>query len=155
MKARALKLVFAVCIVIVTMALFSVAVSAETEGELTYGDLTYVITADGEITITDCSLEAVGEISIPKKIGDHYVTAIGDLAFYNCTSITKVTLPSYLTSIGDSAFYNCTGLASISLPSLVESIGASAFRNCSSMKYATYPQRSPKSRIIPFSDARP
>jgi hypothetical protein len=51
-------------------------------------------------------------------------------AFYGCTGLTSVTIPSSVTSIADSAFRLCTGLTSITIPSSVTSIGASAFGNC-------------------------
>ena len=38
------------------------------------------------------------------------VTTIGDLAFYNCTSLTSVTIGDSVTTIGEGAFYGCTSL---------------------------------------------
>ena len=38
---------------------------------------------------------------------------IGAYAFYGCSSLTSLTLPSSVTSIGSSAFYGCSGLTSI------------------------------------------
>ena len=35
------------------------------------------------------------------------VTAIGDEAFSECTSLTSVTIPNSITSIGNSTFYGC------------------------------------------------
>ena len=55
-----------------------------------------------------------GSIVIPETVdykGKTYpVTGIGDGAFYFCSGLTGVTLPSSLTSIGEYAFYGCTGL---------------------------------------------
>lgn len=39
------------------------------------------------------------------------VTTIGDGAFMDCTSLTKITLPYFIARIGNSAFENCTALA--------------------------------------------
>ena len=41
------------------------------------------------------------------------VTSIGDYAFYNCDSLTSVTIPNRVSSIGGSAFYNCSGLTEV------------------------------------------
>ena len=44
---------------------------------------------------------------------DGSVTSIGVQAFYGCTGLTSITIPSSVTSIGDSAFRNCTGLKNV------------------------------------------
>ena len=64
------------------------------------------------------------------------VTAIGASAFGDCSGLTSVTFGenSQLTSIGESAFSGCGGLTSIAIPSSVTSVGASAFEDCSGLK---------------------
>ncbi len=44
---------------------------------------------------------------------DGSVTGIGESAFYDCTGLTEITIPSSVTCIGDYAFWGCTGLTSI------------------------------------------
>lgn len=36
-----------------------------------------------------------------------------DCAFYNCSSLTSVTIPNRVTSIGSSAFGNCSSLTKV------------------------------------------
>ena len=58
---------------------------------------------------------------------DGSVTSIGDVAFYNCSGLTSITIPDCVTSIGSSAFSGCSGLTSIVIPDSVISIGDDAF----------------------------
>lgn len=44
------------------------------------------------------------------------ITSIGDYAFYDCTSLTKITIPDSIDYIGDYAFCNCTSLTEITIP---------------------------------------
>ena len=73
---------------------------------------------------------------------DYYFTSndkIGDYAFFGCSRLTSLTLPSGVTKIGNYAFCNCSGLTSITLPSGVTKIGNSAFSGCSGLTSLTLP----------------
>ena len=61
------------------------------------------------------------------------ITSIGDSAFSNCSSLSKIVIPNSVISIGDSAFSNCSSLSYIVIPNSVTSIGDSAFKFCSSL----------------------
>ena len=67
------------------------------------------------------------------------VTSLANGAFYGCTSLTSVTLPSGLTTISYDAFRE-TSLASVSLPSGLISIGNNAFNQCTSLASVTFPE---------------
>ena len=58
---------------------------------------------------------------------DNAVTIIRSSAFYNCSTLSSITLPESVTQIVDRAFYQCTNLSSIVIPSKVTIIGKSAF----------------------------
>ena len=67
------------------------------------------------------------------------LTSIGLDAFYGCSGLTSLTLPSGITSIGSSAFLNCSGLTSLILPSALTSIGLDAFHGCSGLTSLVLP----------------
>lgn len=61
------------------------------------------------------------------------VTEIGELAFLNCRGLTNFTIPSGVTKIGAGAFFCCYGLISLTIPSSVTAIGSQAFNDCSGL----------------------
>ena len=75
---------------------------------------------------------------IKAEIGGN-VTSIGTYAFYQCYSLTSITIPSGVTSIGTYAFNTCYSLTNITIPSTVTSIGAYAFYSCYSVTSITIP----------------
>ena len=72
------------------------------------------------------------ELVIPEGI-----TAIKQLAFSGCTSITRVTIDADVTSIGECAFDNCSSLSSVVIGNNVTSLGSYAFSFCNSLVSAS------------------
>ena len=66
---------------------------------------------------------------------DDDVTKVGNMAFYNRTSLTRIVIPMSVTEIGNSAFYSCSSMTHISLPDGVTTIGYSAFVNSGLEKF--------------------
>ncbi|MEC8332827.1 MAG: leucine-rich repeat domain-containing protein, partial [Verrucomicrobiota bacterium] len=81
-----------------------------------------------EYSVSDCDQNASGSLEIPSIYSGLPVTSIGYGAFYNCTSLTGVTIPDSVTSIGYWAFFNCSSLISVTIPDSVTSIGEYAFQ---------------------------
>ena len=77
---------------------------------------------------------SLSEIVIPSS-----VTSIGDSAFYGCNSLSGIVIPSSVTSICDSAFWGCNSLSEIVIPSSVTSIGDRAFSSCDSLSEIVIP----------------
>lgn len=101
--------------------------------------LSYTLNNQTSYTVTGIGTCTDTKIVIPSKYQGLPVTSIGETAFYNCTSLTSVTIGDSVTSIGEGAFYNCTSLKSITIPDSVTSIGRSAFYNCSSLTSINIP----------------
>ncbi len=114
---------------IILCALFvcsSLIMAFAVDTEYTYGDYTYTLNESGA-TITAYPETAKGSVSIPQNLGSYTVTEIGTYAFYACTLITDVKVPTTVTKIGDYAFAYCTTLASIEIPASVTEIGKREF----------------------------
>jgi len=62
------------------------------------------------------------------------IITIASYAFYDCKSLTSITIPNTVTTIGSSfAFYSCSNLTSITIPKNITSIGFNSFAYCTSL----------------------
>jgi BspA type Leucine rich repeat region (6 copies) len=95
-------------------------------------------TNSGAITITGYTGQD-GYVNIPGTLNGYPVTAIGDDAFYNHTTLTAVIIPDSITSLGNDAFYDCYDLTSVTIGNSVTSIGVYAFYYCYSLASVTIP----------------
>lgn len=109
----------------------ALSVTANAE-EVVSGNYTYEENDDGTITIIGYDGEDT-ELVIPDTIDGKKVTAIGEWAFSQRTSLTSVTIPNGVTSIGSLAFAQCTSLTEVKIPDSVTSIGKDAFHCCTSL----------------------
>ena len=89
----------------------------------------------GNIHLLDPDGDEITEVVIPDEVEGE----IASYAFYNCSSVTSVTVGNGITSIGESAFQNCSSLVSLELGNGITSIGYSAFNNCSLLADFTFP----------------
>lgn len=105
-----------------------------------------ISSADKRLVCYPCSFVQT-EYSVPESI-----EVIGDGAFSNCKTLTRVRIPEGVTSIGDSAFYGCSGLMDISIPDSVTRIGRNAFQSCSSLTSVTIPDGVDKIMDYTFSE---
>ena len=91
--------------------------TTEEETEPVY-ELAFSSNGDGTCTLTGLGTYKKTEIEIPtlSPSGD-IVTAIAGYAFYNETSIVRISLPSTIRSIGEYAFLGCSSMIEISVSS--------------------------------------
>lgn len=59
-------------------------------------------------------------------------------AFAGCTALTSVEIPAVI-ALEERAFYECSSLARITLPHTLTTIGARAFSRCTSLEYLIVP----------------
>ncbi len=95
-----------------------------------YGDASNWV--NNVLYIDNCLIQAQSEIS-----GAYDILAgtrmIADGAFFYCSSLTSVTIPTSVTSIADETFNLCSSLASVIITEGVTSIGDAAFYQCTNL----------------------
>ena len=102
--------------------------------------------SDGKLAILDLSETKIVSGGGRYLYDDYYIdyfythdNELGSRAFYNCSGLTSLSLPSGITSIGWEAFSGCSGLTSLSLPSGITSIDSEAFSGCSGLTSLSLP----------------
>lgn len=68
---------------------------------------------------------------------DVNLNSFGYGVFFNCTSLTKITVPNGVSYI-EGTFANCSGLKSVVIPSSVTSINEYTFQDCSNLEIVYY-----------------
>ncbi|MBR3474774.1 MAG: leucine-rich repeat domain-containing protein [Oscillospiraceae bacterium] len=74
-----------------------------------------------------------------KVVIEEGVTEIGDFAFYGCSRLEELQLPTSLRRIGNSAFGYCPKLEKVQLPEKLSRIGENAFKFCSALREIKLP----------------
>ena len=97
---------------------------------------------DGMLFLLDLSEAKIVEGGVDYFNHDSCCTSndvIGNRAFYGCSRLTSLTLPSSITTIGDYAFQRCSRLTSLNLPASITEIGWGAFEGCSELTSLNIP----------------
>ena len=96
-----------------------------------FNTATYRVTSIGKNTFFDC--KSLTFITLPDSI-----KSIGFGAFMSCESLTSITIPDSVKVIANMAFYRCSSLTEITIPNSVKSLGYEVFDNCISLEAITY-----------------
>ena len=89
---------------------------------------------DESTTLNSISNDTQGAVTFPSSFTyldqEYVIKKIGQGACYKTEGITSVVIPEGVTEIAKNAFWDCTSLKQVSLPSTLISIGNNAFANC-------------------------
>ena len=108
------------------------------------GVLTKYSGTDANVTIPSF-VTAIGDQAFKNNTSVKTVTipstvkSVGSSVFSGCRNLTKVTIPSSITKLGDYMFISCSKLTDVNIPDSVTAIGRNVFHNCTSLKSVTIP----------------
>lgn len=142
MKKRLLSLFLTFSMLLTFFPVGTVTVFAS-DSPMAYTDGSYqfILNADNTAAITKYTGNE-HRITIPAQVAQgtqtYPVTKIGDRVFSNYRNVLiSVQIPDTITEIGSNAFYNCTSLKRVTIqdnkPSCVKKIGRQAFMFCSEL----------------------
>ncbi len=97
-----------------------------------YNETEYAVTSIAYSAFYECS--SLSSITIPNS-----VKSINERAFEKCISLGTVIIGDSVTSIGNYAFYRCSYLNTLTIPNSVKTIGKDAFNKCTSLNSLIIP----------------
>lgn len=100
---------------------------------VTYQDITYTVTAVGDMAFQNCEGELTSVI-VPNT-----VTSVGEKAFASSTKLRIVVLPDSVNTIGDMCFANCSSLTTVRLPEGITVLPYNVFGHCQSLSSIVIP----------------
>lgn len=113
-------------------------------GSVTVEDATYTVKAVAQQAFQDCT--SLTEVSFDDGVED-----IGKWAFYRCSGIVTLNLPSTLTKVQDSGFSKCTSIKTLVLPDNLVEIGSYGFGTLSGLTSLTLPAKMQTLKSSAFS----
>ena len=98
----------------------------------TYQEKEYPVTTVGQEAFFYCS--EITKLTIPSTI-----QSLETNAFYGCDELKEIVFEKGLTKIGNAAFYGCDALTEVTLPEGLLHIGSEAFCSCTQLKTVHFP----------------
>ena len=83
----------------------------------------------GEGAFADCT--SLTKVTMPEAVMKESMQTLADRTFYNCVSLADINLSTKnLNFIGAEVFYNCDSLTSLTVPDNIARLGEKAFYDC-------------------------
>ena len=157
------KVISILLVMIMALSTFSIVTfGAATTNTVTKKNANYQYSISNNQVTINKYIGSSTAVTIPSKIDNKNVTAIGVKAFMganklksvkipstvtlidrsafdSCVNLKSVTIPNNVKKLGNAVFFNCTRLESVTISNGVQSIGRGAFYNCASLKSVTIP----------------
>ena len=142
-KVAALLCAFLLCVAVWTPCVSAAPLDEGSAGSLQWSLNNGILSIRGEGAIPDYTEFDPApwythRESILRLVLDDGITAVGDMAFYECAALTVVNLPDSVATVGVSAFAGCEALETVHLPR-VTTLGNYAFSRCFSLSNVTLP----------------
>ena len=117
-------------------------------GEEAFSSLTNLRTVVVCDTVTSIEENAFLRCSALRTVSfgtNTVLNTVGKKAFFECTELREISLPSSVQVVSDSAFEGCTSLASFTLPAETITLGERAFASCRKLRAFTFGGRNLRS----------
>ena len=141
-------------VIVIIACFFALVGCAFAEIGDTVGDMTWILSDDGVLTISgNGRMSGYSDVSwgidnvpwsaysmdVKTCVINQGITSIEDYAFFSCSNLTTIVVPESVMSIGVCAFYNCNSLTSVNIPKGISNISDYSFYNCSSLSTLDIP----------------
>ena len=138
-KFLLLALAFALCFTAVSCSAFAAdGTSGQPNPSEGTPGLSYKLSTDGESYMcTGIGNATTTDIVIPSTYKGKPVLLIANGAFYNCVTMTSLTIQEGIQAIQPYAFRGCVRLESVTIPDSVFYVGNRAFEYCTSLTSLT------------------
>ena len=155
MKRNLVLIILLVLCLVMPVGCSAGAAQNEEDATLTgTAGLEYQLTSDNEgYVCTGIGNAATTDIVIPATYKGKPVLMVANNAFYNCVTLTSVTIAEGVQAIELYAFRGCVRLKSVSIPGSVLYVGDRAFEDCTSLVTVTIADN-PKVFDKPEEDVR-